>query len=102
MAVSMAIDRTPVHVRKTAAVVVQVLMAIVALFMIVKGFKLCGTTWNQYLGELPFLRVGITYLPIPLGGIVTLVFVLEKLFLGDQSHRGVMKFDVVEENEGAA
>ena len=102
MAVSMAVDRLPPHVRKAAAVLVQVLMAVVALFMIFKGFKLCATTWNQYLGEIPTLRVGISYLPIPIGGIVTLIFIFERVFLGDQSHRSVMHFDVVEESEGAA
>ena len=61
-----------------------------------------ANTWNQYLGEIPSMRVGISYLPIPIGGIVTLVFILEKLFLGDQSHRAVMRFDVVEASEGAA
>ncbi|RML66774.1 Tripartite ATP-independent periplasmic transporter DctQ [Pseudomonas syringae pv. aceris] len=102
MAVSMAVERMPQQVRRAASVVVQILMGIVALFMIFKGFKLCATTWNQFVGELPFLRVGISYLPIPLGGLVTLVFVLERLLLGDQSHRAVMHFDVVEESEGAA
>ena len=102
MAVAMAVDRMPLRVRKVAAVIVQILMAIVALFMIVKGFKLCATTWNQFLGEIPSLRVGISYLPIPIGGIVTLIFVLERMFLGDQSHRSVMRFDVIEESEGAA
>ncbi|WP_122870006.1 TRAP transporter small permease [Pseudomonas viridiflava] len=102
MAVAMAVDRMPLQVRKVAAVIVQILMAIVALFMIVKGFKLCATTWNQFLGEIPSLRVGISYLPIPIGGIVTLIFVLERMFLGDQSHRSVMRFEVIEESEGAA
>ena len=102
MAVAMAVERMPAQTRRVAAVAVQILMAVVALFMIVKGFKLCANTWNQYLGEIPSLRVGISYLPIPLGGIVTLVFILEKLFLGDQSHRAVMRFDVVEASEGAA
>lgn len=102
MAVSMAVERMPAQIRQVAALAVQILMAIVALFMIFKGFKLCATTWNQYIGELPFLRVGISYLPIPVGGIVTLIFVLEKLFLGDQSHRPVMRFEVVEASEGAA
>ncbi|MEE4071663.1 TRAP transporter small permease [Pseudomonas viridiflava] len=102
MAVAMAVDRMPLQVRKVAAVIVQILMAIVALFMIVKGFKLCATTWNQFLGEIPSLRVGISYLPIPIGGSVTLIFVLERMFLGDQSHRSVMRFDVIEESEGAA
>jgi TRAP-type C4-dicarboxylate transport system permease small subunit len=44
----------------------------------------------------------MTYAPIPIGGVLTLVFVLEKLLLGDQSHRKVVRFDLVEENEGAA
>jgi len=102
MAVAMAVDRMPAQVRKLAALAVQILMAVVALFMIFKGFKLCATTWNQFVGELPFLRVGISYLPIPIGGIMTLIFIVEKLFLGDQSHRSVMRFDVIEESEGAA
>jgi hypothetical protein len=34
--------------------------------------------------------------------VLTLMFVLEKLFLGDQSHRRVVRFDLVEESEGAA
>ena len=101
MAVSMAVERMPPMVRKQAALLVQVLMVVVCLFMAVKGFKLCATTWNQFLGEMPSLRVGISYLPIPIGGLVTLVFVLEKLFLGDQSHRRAVRFDIVEASEEA-
>jgi TRAP-type C4-dicarboxylate transport system permease small subunit len=102
MAVGMAVQRLPEQLRGKAAVLVQILMAIVCVFMTVKGFKLCATTWNQFVGEMPALRVGISYLPIPIGGLVTLIFVLEKIFLGDQSHRAVMRFEVVEESEGAA
>ncbi|RRV03784.1 TRAP transporter small permease [Pseudomonas sp. v388] len=102
MAVSMAVDRMPEATRRIAAVAVQILMAVVCLFMAVKGWKLCMTTWNQYLGEMPSVRVGISYLPIPIGGVITLIFVLEKLFLGDQSHRRAVRFDLVEESEGAA
>jgi hypothetical protein len=28
------------------------------------------------------LSVGVTYLPIPIGGIVTLLFVIERLLIG--------------------
>jgi len=101
MAVSMATDRFPPALRQAAAILVQVLMALIAVFMIVKGAKLCAGTWNQFLGEMPSLRVGISYLPIPIGGVITLIFVLEKLFLGDQSKRRVMSFDVVELSEEA-
>ncbi|MOA61748.1 hypothetical protein D3C78_1869640 [compost metagenome] len=54
------------------------------------------------MSAIPTLRVGITYMPIPVGGFLTLIFVLEKLLLGDQSKRRVVQFDLVEENEGAA
>ncbi|MCV4341818.1 TRAP transporter small permease [Pseudomonas capsici] len=102
MAVTMATERMSPQLRKYAAVLVQILMAVVCVFMAVKGFKLCATTWNQYLGEMPSLRVGISYLPIPIGGILTLIFVLEKMFLGDQSHRRAVRFDLLEESEEAA
>ncbi|GFM49826.1 TRAP transporter small permease [Pseudomonas capsici] len=102
MAVAMATERMSPPLRKYAALLVQILMAVVCVFMAVKGFKLCATTWNQYLGEMPSLRVGISYLPIPIGGILTLIFVLEKMFLGDQSHRRAVRFDLLEESEEAA
>ena len=51
MAVSMAVERMPAMLRKQAAVLVQILMVIVCLFMTVKGFKLCMTTWNQFLAK---------------------------------------------------
>jgi TRAP-type C4-dicarboxylate transport system permease small subunit len=102
MAVNMATDRMPPALRRGAAILVQILMAVVCLFMAIKGWKLCANTWNQFLGEMPGLRVGVSYLPIPVGGVLTLMFVLEKLFLGDQSHRRVVRFDLVEESEGAA
>ncbi|MDE1166606.1 MAG: TRAP transporter small permease [Pseudomonas sp.] len=101
MAVNMATERMPPVLRKSAAIAVQLLMALMCVFMAVKGLKLCSNTWNQFLGEMPGLRVGISYLPIPVGGILTLVFVLEKLFLGDQSHRRAVRLDWAEESEGA-
>ncbi|TFZ32940.1 TRAP transporter small permease, partial [Pseudomonas syringae] len=100
--VSVAVERMPQKVRKDGSMVVKILVRNVDLFMIFKGYKMSSTTWNRFVGELPFLRVGISYLPLPLGGLVTLVFVLERLLLGDQSPRAVMHFDVVAERVGAA
>jgi len=102
MAVAMITDRLPPLQRSMIALLVQVLMILVCVFMTYYGTKLCITTWNQSLASLPGVRVGMTYAPIPLGGVLTLVFVLEKLLLGDQSHRKVVRFDQLEENEGAA
>ncbi|ABA75193.1 TRAP transporter small permease [Pseudomonas fluorescens] len=102
MAVAMVTDRLQPKMRQTMSIVSQVLMGTICLFMTIWGTKLCLSTWNQFMSALPTLRVGITYMPIPVGGALTLVFVLEKLLLGDQSNRRVVRFDLVEENEGAA
>jgi TRAP-type C4-dicarboxylate transport system permease small subunit len=60
----------------------ELLVAAVALFMIVWGTLLCAATWHQVIAEFPILRVGLTYLPIPLGGAVTLLFIIERLLIG--------------------
>lgn len=101
MAVAMVTDRMTPEVRRVVGIFSQLLMATVCLFMTVWGTKLCMSTWNQFMSALPTLRVGITYMPIPVGGLLTLIFVLEKLLLGDQSNRRVVRFDLVEEREGA-
>jgi len=102
MAVSMLTDRMEPRLRRLVGVLVQMLMILVCLFMTWYGVKLCITTWNQFLASLPGVRVGMTYAPIPLGGVLTLSFVLEKLMLGDQSHRKAVRFDHMEESEGVA
>jgi TRAP-type C4-dicarboxylate transport system permease small subunit len=102
MAVAMVTDRLPEPLRQGVAVFTQLLMVGVCVFMTWYGFKLCVTTWNQFMASLPGVRVGMSYAPIPVGGVLTLIFVLEKLLLGDQSQRKVVRFDLVEENEGAA
>ncbi|VVM55115.1 hypothetical protein PS645_00958 [Pseudomonas fluorescens] len=102
MAVAMVTDRMTPKLRNSMSIVSQLLMATICLFMTIWGAKLCMSTWNQFMSALPTLRVGVTYMPIPIGGLLTLVFVLEKLLLGDQSNRRVVRFDLVEESEGAA
>ena len=102
MAVAMVTDRLNPNMRRTMSIVSQVLMGIICLFMTIWGTKLCLSTWNQFMSAIPTLRVGITYMPIPIGGLLTLIFVVEKLLLGDQSNRRVVRFDLVEESEGAA
>ncbi|WP_060509252.1 TRAP transporter small permease [Pseudomonas sp. NBRC 111124] len=102
MAVAMITDRLPEPTRRLVNVLTQLLMVVVCVFMTWYGYKLCVTTWNQYMASLPSVRVGMSYAPIPVGGVLTLIFVLEKLLLGDQSQRKVVRFDLVEENEGAA
>ena len=72
----------PAPLKQWAAWIEEVLMAALAGFMVIWGFGLVDTTWHQVIAEFPWLSVGITYLPIPLGGLVTLIFILERVFFG--------------------
>ncbi len=93
ISVAMVTDRLPAGVRRLLTIVVDVLMLVVAGFMLMYGGKLCIETWGQNIGEIPWMPVGATYLPVPLGGLITLVFILEDMWLGDQSQRSVVTFD---------
>ena len=90
------------RVRGVMALAVSLLMLGVSAFMVFFGIKLCIGTWGQSIPELPWLPVGLTYVPVPLGGFVTLLFVLEFLFLGDQSQRAVVRFDLLSDTEEKA
>lgn len=93
IAVAMLTDRLPPKLRKVAVVLVDLLMVVACLFMIVWGGKLSLETMGQSLAALPAIPVGLTYAPVPIGGLLTLVFVLEQLFFGPQYQRAVVRFD---------
>ena len=93
IAVAMLTDRLHGGAQKACAVLVDVGMAAICLFVVVYGTKLCLGTMGQNLAELPWLPVGITYAPLPLGALLTLVFVIEKMIFGSQHKRAVVTFD---------
>jgi TRAP-type C4-dicarboxylate transport system permease small subunit len=82
MRVSFVRDRLPAPLRIAADLVSELLMAMVGLYMMIWGYRLCATTWNQSIDAFPSLSVGVTYLPIPLGGFCLLLFVIEHLTIG--------------------
>ena len=75
-------NQTPPPVRRALDILVQLLMAVIAIIMIVWGTRLVEVTWNNTIGDFPFLSVGVTYLPIPVGGCCLLLFIIERLFIG--------------------
>lgn len=93
IAVAMVTERLPKKLQPKLASLIDVFMLLVALFTLVYGVKLCMETMNQSIGQLPWMPVGVTYLPVPLGGLTTLIFVLEDMFFGQQNHRAVVTFD---------
>ena len=82
MNVSYFADKLPGRFRTMLEIVVQLLMALIAAFMIVWGTKLVEVTWHNTIADFPFLSVGVTYLPIPIGGVFLLLFIIERIFLG--------------------
>jgi TRAP-type C4-dicarboxylate transport system permease small subunit len=68
--------------RRLVEPLAEALTALLALFMVIWGARLVGTTWHQSIAEFPALSVGVTYLPIPIGGAVTLLFVAERVLIG--------------------
>jgi TRAP-type C4-dicarboxylate transport system permease small subunit len=56
--------------------------------MIKWGFSLVAATWQNSIADFPSLSVGVTYLPIPLGGVILLLFVIERLTIGAPGDAG--------------
>lgn len=82
MNVSVGVDLLPKRIRRIADFTVDLLMAFIALYMVIYGVGLVEATWYNSIAEFPWLSVGVTYLPIPCGGAITLLFVAERLMLG--------------------
>ncbi|HTP94265.1 MAG TPA: TRAP transporter small permease [Burkholderiales bacterium] len=57
-------------------------MGIIGLFMIKWGVQLVHAVWNNRVAEFPDISVGASYIPIPVAGVITLLFCIERLWLG--------------------
>jgi TRAP-type C4-dicarboxylate transport system permease small subunit len=82
MRMSFFVSLLPPHLQRLCALAVEVLMALIAVFMMVWGMRLVATTWQNAIADFPALSVGVTYLPIPLGGAILLLFIAERLAIG--------------------
>lgn len=65
-------------------------MGATALFMLGYGASLCRITQYQTMPEFPELSVGLVYLPIPIGGLLTLLFLIERVWVGEPPKTSVM------------
>jgi TRAP-type C4-dicarboxylate transport system permease small subunit len=93
IAVQMLTDAVPARARRALLLLADLAMVATALFMMIYGTQLVRATWNQTIAEFPTLSVGITYLPIPVGGLFTLLFIIERLWLGMPPPTSVMYRD---------
>jgi TRAP-type C4-dicarboxylate transport system permease small subunit len=82
MNVSFLVFLLPPVLRMAAQFLAELLVAAMALFMVIYGVKLVEATWYNTIADFPSLSVGVTYLPIPLGGAALLLFVIERIAFG--------------------
>jgi TRAP-type C4-dicarboxylate transport system permease small subunit len=69
---------------------VDLCMSATALFMVGYGGQLCLTTRHQTMAEFPSVSVGLVYLPIPVSGLITLLFIVERLWAGPPPATSIM------------
>ena len=93
IAVEALIKAVPPKARTAMEWGVYACMLLTAGFMLGYGMHLCRLMWGNSIAEFPGLSVGVTYAPIPIGGLFTLLFIIEKIWLGDPPRTDAMYTD---------
>lgn len=88
IAVEMVTNLLPRIPKLVLEKIVDVLMLVLCVFLLYYGFKLSHEMMRQSISALPWLKVGITYSPIPISAAITLLFVIEKIFIGQADLSG--------------
>src|SRR5258706_15422894 len=99
IAVEALLNAVPPAVRRFMLWGVDICMAATALFMLGYGVQLCQLTWYNTMAEFPALHVGLVYMPIPIAGLLTLLFIIEKVWVGPPPKTSIMYSDQAAELE---
>ena len=99
IAVEALLNAVPPAVRRVMLWGVDACMAATALFMLGYGVQLCQLTWYNTMAEFPSLHVGLVYMPIPIAGLLTLLFIIEKVWVGPPPKTSIMYSDQAAELE---
>jgi len=99
VAVEALLNAVPPGVKTAMLWGVELCMAATALFMLGYGAHLCQITWNQSVAEFPGLPVGVVYMPIPVAGFLTLLFLIERVWVGHPPPTSIMYSDAASELE---
>lgn len=90
IAVSMVTDRLGERAAKICFIFAELMLMAISLFILWYGAALCKELWDQPVAEFPLFTAGESYLPLPIGSAITLLFIIEKLAFGAQHHRPVV------------
>lgn len=90
IAVSMVTDRLSEPLRKVCFVFADLMLLAISFFILWYSTALCAELWEQPVAEFPLFTAGESYLPLPVGSAITILFIIEKMFFGAQYHRPVV------------
>lgn len=90
IAVSMVTDRLSERAAKICRLFADLMLMAISIFILWYGTALCVELWQQPVAEFPLLTAGASYLPLPIGSAITLLFIIEKIAFGAQYHRPVV------------
>ena len=99
IAVEALLNAVAPGVRRAMLWGVDACMAATALFMLGYGAHLCVITRYQTMAEFPGLSVAVVYSPIPVAGLLTLLFLIERVWLVAPPKTSLMYSDQVTELE---
>ncbi len=60
---------------------IHLLMGSISVFMVIYGIDLVETTLFQSYPDFEYIKVGVAYSPIPIGGVIMFLFTIEKFIL---------------------
>lgn len=69
--------------RQLLGMLIEICMLVTNVFLLWYGINLVKTTWYQSIAEFPIVSVGVSYLPVPIGGAITSLFVIERFLKGN-------------------
>ena len=99
IAVEALLNAVPPGARRAMLWGVDACMGATAVFMLVYGIQLCRVTQYSSMAEFPGLSQAVVYLPIPIAGFLTLLFLIERVFVGDPPKTSIMYRDQASELE---
>ena len=99
VAVEALLNAVQPSVRRAMLWLVDACVAATALFMVGYGIQLCIVTRFQTMAEFPWLSVAFVYSPIPVSGVFTLLFLIERVWLGTPPKDSIMYRDQATELE---
>jgi TRAP-type C4-dicarboxylate transport system permease small subunit len=71
------------NARVALGVLIESAMLFTNVFMLWYGIGLVKTTWYQSIAEFPIVSVGVSYLPVPIDGAITVLFIIERMLTGN-------------------